>query len=125
MSGSIHASAGTIGGFDIDVNSLSFSSSSVNSAGSDGTGNADGWKQSWILNAPYEGEYTLKGTVDNFGIIEVDGVEVASRKDDPDVAFVDDEHVGNHDYDDNTDDDHDNNKDIYVSKKDDFVQNEK
>ncbi|MBC95290.1 hypothetical protein CL649_00240 [bacterium] len=63
----------------------------LNSAGSDGTGNADGWKQTWIVNAPYEGEYTLKGTVDNFGIIEVDGVEVASRKDDPDVAFVDEE----------------------------------
>ena len=29
------------------------------------------------------------------------------------VAYVDDEHVDNHDYDDNTDDDHDNNYDIY------------
>ena len=28
------------------------------------------------------------------------------------VTYVDDEHVDNHDYDDNTDDDHDNNKDI-------------
>ena len=29
------------------------------------------------------------------------------------VAYVDDEHVDNHDYDDNTDDDHDSNNDIY------------
>ena len=29
------------------------------------------------------------------------------------VTYVDDEHVDNHDYDDNTDDDHDNNYDIY------------
>ena len=28
-------------------------------------------------------------------------------------TYVDDEHVDNHDYDDNTDDDHDNNYDIY------------
>ena len=28
------------------------------------------------------------------------------------VTYVDDEHVDNHDYDDNTDDDHDNNIDI-------------
>ena len=28
------------------------------------------------------------------------------------VTYVDDEHVDNHDYDDNTDDDHDNNYDI-------------
>jgi len=28
------------------------------------------------------------------------------------VTYVDDEHVDNHDYDDNTDDDHDNNNDI-------------
>ena len=63
----------------------------LSSAGSDGTGNSDGWKQSWIVNAPYEGEYTLKGTVDNFGVIEVDGVEVASRIDDPNVAFADEE----------------------------------
>ena len=30
------------------------------------------------------------------------------------VDYVDDEHVDNHDYDDNTDDDHDNTNDIYV-----------
>ena len=29
------------------------------------------------------------------------------------VTYVDDEHVDNHDYDDNTDDDHDNNNDTY------------
>ena len=29
------------------------------------------------------------------------------------VTYVDDEHIDNHDYDDNTDDDHDNNYDIY------------
>ena len=29
------------------------------------------------------------------------------------VAYVADEHVDNHDYNDNTDDDHDNNNDIY------------
>ena len=29
------------------------------------------------------------------------------------VAYVDDEHVDNHDYDNNTDDDHDSNNDIY------------
>ena len=29
------------------------------------------------------------------------------------VAYVDDEHVDKHDYDDNTDDDHDSNNDIY------------
>ena len=29
------------------------------------------------------------------------------------VIYVDDEHVDNHDYDANTDDDHDNNNDIY------------
>ena len=29
------------------------------------------------------------------------------------VTYVDDEHVDNHDYDDNTDDDHDNNNDLY------------
>ena len=34
------------------------------------------------------------------------------------VAYVDDEHVDNHDYDDTTDDDHDNNNDIYVSGPD-------
>ena len=28
------------------------------------------------------------------------------------VVYVDDEHVDNHEYDDNTDDDHDNNNDI-------------
>ena len=28
------------------------------------------------------------------------------------VTYVDDEHVDNHDHDDNTDDDHDNNNDI-------------
>ena len=28
------------------------------------------------------------------------------------VTYVDDEHVDNHDYDDNTDDDHDNNNDL-------------
>ena len=28
------------------------------------------------------------------------------------VTYADDEHVDNHDYDDNTDDDHDNNNDI-------------
>ena len=32
--------------------------------------------------------------------------------DELDVTYVDDEHVDNHDYDDNTDDDHDNNNDI-------------
>ena len=30
------------------------------------------------------------------------------------VTYVDDEHVDNHDYDDNTDGDHDNNNDINV-----------
>ena len=30
------------------------------------------------------------------------------------VTYVDDEHVDNHGYDDNTDDDHDNNNDINV-----------
>ena len=29
------------------------------------------------------------------------------------VTYVDDEHVDNHDYDDNTEDDHDNNNDLY------------
>ena len=29
------------------------------------------------------------------------------------VTYADDEHVDNHDYDDNTDDDHDNNNDLY------------
>ena len=29
------------------------------------------------------------------------------------VTYVDDEHVDNHEYDDNTDDDHENNNDIY------------
>ena len=29
------------------------------------------------------------------------------------VTYVDDEHVDNHDYDDNTDDDHDHNYDLY------------
>ena len=29
------------------------------------------------------------------------------------VTYVDGEHVDNHDYDDNTDDDHDNNNDLY------------
>ena len=33
--------------------------------------------------------------------------------DESDVTYVDDEHVDNHGYDDNTDDDHDNNNDIY------------
>ena len=32
--------------------------------------------------------------------------------DENDVTYVDDEHVDNHDYDDNTDDDHDNNYDF-------------
>ena len=30
------------------------------------------------------------------------------------VTYVDDEHVDNHVYDDNTDDDHDNNNDLYA-----------
>ena len=64
----------------------------LNTPGSDGTGNQDGWKQTWTVDAPYEGDYTLKGTVDNFGIIEVDGVEVASRKDDPNIEFKDEEY---------------------------------
>ena len=64
----------------------------LNTPGSDGTGNQDGWKQTWTVDAPYEGDYTLKGTVDNFGIIEVDGVEVASRKDDPNIEFRDEEY---------------------------------
>ena len=64
----------------------------LNSPGSDGTGNQDGWKQTWTVDAPYEGDYTLKGTVDNFGIIEVDGVEVASRNDDPNIEFKDEEY---------------------------------
>ena len=29
------------------------------------------------------------------------------------VTYVDDEHVNNHNFDDNTDDDHDSNNDIY------------
>ena len=32
------------------------------------------------------------------------------------VTYVDDEHVGNRDYDDNTEDDHDNTNDIYGHK---------
>ena len=64
----------------------------LNTPGTDGTGNQDGWKQTWTVDAPYEGDYTLKGTVDNFGIIEVDGVEVASRKDDPNITFKDEEY---------------------------------
>jgi len=34
------------------------------------------------------------------------------------VTYLDDEHVENHNYGDNTDDDHDNNNDIYVSGPD-------
>ena len=34
------------------------------------------------------------------------------------VTYADDEHVDNHDYGDNTDDDHDNNNHIYVSGPD-------
>ena len=30
------------------------------------------------------------------------------------VTYVDDEHVNNHEYDDNTDDDHDKNNDLYA-----------
>ena len=64
----------------------------LNSPGTDGTGNDDGWKQTWKINAPYEGEYTLKGTVDNFGWIEVNGNRVAERTDDPTIAFKDEEY---------------------------------
>ena len=38
------------------------------------------------------------------------------------VTYVDDEHVDNHDYDDNTDDDHDNNNDSYGHNNDDVWQ---
>ena len=36
------------------------------------------------------------------------------------VTYVDDEHIDNHDYDDNTDDGHDSNKDSYGHDKDDI-----
>ena len=42
----------------------------------------------------------------------VDNIDDVS-KDQIHVTHVDDEHVKNHEYDDNTDDDHDNNNDIY------------
>ncbi|MBL32277.1 MAG: hypothetical protein CMP62_06110 [Flavobacteriales bacterium] len=64
----------------------------LNTPGTDGTGNNDGWKQTWKIDAPYEGEYTLKGTVDNFGWIEVNGNRVAERTDDPAIAFKDEEY---------------------------------
>ena len=64
----------------------------LNTPGTDGTGNDDGWKQTWKINAPYEGEYTLKGTVDNFGWIDVNGNRVAERLDDPTIAFKDEEY---------------------------------
>ena len=40
----------------------------------------------------------------------------------PDVTYVDDEHVDNHDYDDNPDDDHDNNNDSDGRNNDDDWQ---
>ena len=64
----------------------------LNSAGTDGTGNSEGWEQSWVINAPYEGDYTFKGTVDNFGQIFVNGNLVAERNDDPNIAFRDEEY---------------------------------
>ena len=64
----------------------------LNSPGTDGTGNSEGWEQSWIINAPYEGDYTFKGTVDNFGQIFVNGNLVAERNDDPNIAFRDEEY---------------------------------
>ena len=42
----------------------------------------------------------------------VDNNDAASM-DDMYLPYVDDEHVDNHDYDDNTDDDHGSNNDIY------------
>ena len=39
------------------------------------------------------------------------------------VTYVDDEHVDNHEYDDNTDDGHDNNKDSYGHNNDDLCKN--
>ena len=39
--------------------------------------------------------------------------------DETDVTYVDDEHVDNHDYNDNTDDDHDNNNGSYGHNNDD------
>ena len=64
----------------------------LNTPGSDGTGNTSPWKNTWKVTAPYEGDYILKGCVDNFGWIEVDGVEVSSRRDDPNVDFKDEEY---------------------------------
>tara|TARA_B100001029_G_scaffold101042_1_gene83108 strand:- start:1578 stop:7712 length:6135 start_codon:yes stop_codon:yes gene_type:complete len=64
----------------------------LNSPGTDGTGNSDGWEQTWIIDAPYEGDYTFKGTVDNFGKIFVNGNMVAERNDDPNLSFRDEEY---------------------------------
>ena len=64
----------------------------LNSPGTDGTGNSDGWEQTWIIDAPYEGDYTFKGTVDNFGKIFVNGNMVAERNDDPNISFKDEEY---------------------------------
>ena len=64
----------------------------LNSPGTDGTGNSDGWEQTWIIDAPYEGDYTFKGTVDNFGQILVNGNLVAERNDDPNLSFKNEEY---------------------------------
>ena len=64
----------------------------LNSPGTDGTGNSDGWEQTWIIDAPYEGDYTFKGTVDNFGQILVNGNLVAERNDDPNLSFNNEEY---------------------------------
>ena len=64
----------------------------LSSPGTDGTGNSDGWEQTWIIDAPYEGDYTFKGTVDNFGQILVNGNLVAERNDDPNLSFKNEEY---------------------------------
>ena len=57
-------------------------------------------------------------TYHNVSVVIINSEVVVDTDDDASmdefyVTYVDDEHVDNHDYDDNTDDDHDNNNDLY------------
>ena len=42
--------------------------------GTDGAGTV--YRNTWVVELPYKGFYGVKGTVDNFGKLFIDGVEV-------------------------------------------------
>jgi hypothetical protein len=50
----------------------------LNKDGTDGTGRV--YRNSWNVDIPYDGFYAIKGTVDNFGKILIDGKEITGTK---------------------------------------------